>query len=145
MFGTTTHLISKEAKGAKYDHAKSWRICVVKPEWVYESIKTGYCLNEKNYQLETTNQTSTPTDNRVLKTRTAPDIDVSVINNNRNSTKLVNETDANYRTLSNTILNSSAANVTTTTTPTITTNSNSKINANKPLTNYSDLMKGNFQ
>jgi NAD-dependent DNA ligase len=60
--GTTTHLISNEPKGTKYQYAKLWKINVVKSAWAYDSKKAHYCLPEKNYQLESSNHTSTPTD-----------------------------------------------------------------------------------
>ena len=78
--GTTTHLISNEAKGQKYDHAKMWKINIVKSTWVYDSIKANYCLPEKDYPLPD-NQTSTPTESRIVhkSKNNLADIDVSVI------------------------------------------------------------------
>jgi len=106
--GTTTHLIINEAKGVKYDHAKLWKINIVKPKWIYDSMEAGYCLPEKNYVLDSSNQTSTPTEAINKVKRVIPDIDVSVINtmnSSRNdnfasaansSAKLVNETERRY-------------------------------------------------
>ncbi|CAF0961216.1 unnamed protein product [Brachionus calyciflorus] len=140
--GTTTHLVLNEAKGAKYDHAKLWKIIVVKSEWIYESIKAGYCLPEKDFILETDNQTSTPSESRIMasKTKKIPDIDLSVINplnnTNANSTKIVNETDRNGMFMNG--LNQSTSMLMNT------TNSASSKNLtqnNKPMTHYSDLMK----
>ncbi|XP_029646885.1 DNA topoisomerase 2-binding protein 1-like isoform X1 [Octopus sinensis] len=63
-----THLIVNEPKGQKYEFAKQWKIQIVKPQWLYESIETGYCLDETKYQLNTEGghnemMTSTPTKN----------------------------------------------------------------------------------
>lgn len=114
----------------------------MKPEWVYESIQAGYCLYEKNYQLRSATQVLTPSDNRVLKSRA--NIDNSLMNNspmnnslinnslNFNSPKCLNEIDTNngFNKHSNPLLN------------TVYNNNTNKNNINKPLTNYSDLMKG---
>ena len=145
--GTTTHLITDEAKGAKYQHARLWKINVVKSSWVYDSVKAKYCQPEKNYQLESTH-TSTPTDSRVLKVqhpRVAPEIDVSVISRHNattvNSTKLVNETEnvTRLQSLSSSMMNCSGSNATllSSTVNTKTTNTA----ANKTLTGYGDLCK----
>ena len=62
LCGTTTHLVCNEAKGVKYDHARLWKITVIKPQWIHDCIGAGYCLPEKNYLIESENQqTSTPT------------------------------------------------------------------------------------
>jgi hypothetical protein len=77
--GTTTHLITDETKGLKYEHAKMWKINIVKSQWIYKSMEAGYCLNEKDFVLDY--QTSTPTDSRLVN-KTRPkleNIDVSVI------------------------------------------------------------------
>jgi hypothetical protein len=113
--GTTTHLVLSEPKGSKYDAAKSWRIAVVKPEWVYESIEAGYCLPEANYALESVNHTSTPTDMRRQASKKTANMsslnDISVIPGAlNNSVKCVNETENNSnKTMSITQLNATAA------------------------------------
>lgn len=64
IMGTTTHLIVKDPKGAKFDAAKLWKVPIVRVEWVQESISNGYCLPEKNFLIVSSsdsNQTSTPT------------------------------------------------------------------------------------
>ncbi|RNA05040.1 DNA topoisomerase 2-binding 1 [Brachionus plicatilis] len=132
--GTTTHLVLNEPKGTKYDHAKLWKINVVKSEWIYESIKAGYCLPEKDFILVSENQTSTPSESRILpsKTKKIPDIDLSVINHlnntNANSTKFVNETEnrTGLNQSTSMLLNNTAA---------------STKNCTKPMSNYSDLVK----
>lgn len=58
--GTTTHLVLNEPKGEKFNHARMWKIVVVKSAWIYDSIEAGYCLPETNYVLEQ-QHTSTPT------------------------------------------------------------------------------------
>lgn len=71
-------------------------------------MEAGYCLPEKNYVVDSSNQTSTPTEAMNKVKRVIPDIDVSVINtmnSSRNdnfasaansSAKLVNETERRY-------------------------------------------------
>lgn len=149
VMGTVTHLVTNEAKGKKYEYAKDWKIIVVKVEWIYESIRAGYCLLEKNFQFESTNQTSTPTESRMMKKRAAPDIDISVINNNNNtmaakmsmpSVKCVNETDTNFRNMSSTMLNSTAISNSSMSTSMYNKNTN-KNEVNKPLTNFLDALK----
>ncbi len=77
-----------------------WKIPVVKSEWIYDSIEAGYCLPEKNYILESDNQTSTPTDHRRIQSKKGnlSEIDISMIPNQNNSTKCVNDTEINSRT-----------------------------------------------
>ena len=149
VMGTVTHLVTNEAKGKKYIYAKEWKIIVVKAEWIYESIRAGYCLLEKNFQFESTNQTSTPTESRMLKKRAAPDIDISVINNNNNTmaakmsmplAKCVNETDTNFRNMSSTMLNSTAISNSSMSTS-IYNKTNNKNEVNKPLSNFTDALK----
>lgn len=134
--GTTTHLVLNEPKGTKYEHAKLWKINVVKSEWIYESIKAGFCLPEKDFILVNENQTSTPSESRTLplKTKKIPDIDLSVINHlnntNVNSTKFVNETE-----------NRTGLNQSTSILLNNTTNLKNSSQPRKPMTNYSDLVK----
>jgi hypothetical protein len=104
---STTHLIVDEPGGAKYEHAKMWKINTVKMSWLRESIAARYCLPEANYRLESDNQTSTPTDQQrhaPKRAREVPEIDLSVIghvgttdkrtNTATHQIKCVNETDA---------------------------------------------------
>ncbi|CAF2068579.1 unnamed protein product [Rotaria magnacalcarata] len=44
-----THLICKEPKGSKFEHAVKWRIPVLKPEWIFESSEKGSCLRLTNF------------------------------------------------------------------------------------------------
>lgn len=47
-----THLILLEPKGEKYKFAKAWKIKCVNLNWLYDSLKAGYCKDEKFYQLD---------------------------------------------------------------------------------------------
>ncbi len=139
------HNKEKLNAGAKYEHAKLWKINVVKPTWVYESKKAKYCQPEKNYAVEGSTHTSTPTEQRHLKSQhKAPEIDVSVISkphhpHSGNATRLVNETEnATRLSMSNSILSvsgSASANA----------NGSGRPQAKKPdtrtVTNYADLAK----
>jgi hypothetical protein len=104
----------------------------VKPKWIYDSVEAGYCLPEKNYAVDSSNQTSTPTEAMNKVKRVIPDIDVSVINTmnssrndnfpsaaNSSAVKFVNETERRYsHTTFNTTNNSfnmlNASNLTST-------------------------------
>ncbi|KAL6721712.1 DNA helicase [Lecanora helva] len=46
-----THLVAKEAKGAKYDFAIQWGIRTVGVEWLEQSMERGMVLDESLYQL----------------------------------------------------------------------------------------------
>ncbi|KAL8646661.1 MAG: hypothetical protein Q9226_006765 [Calogaya cf. arnoldii] len=48
-----THLIAKEASGAKYKYAIDWNIKIVAVEWLAESLERGMILDEKLYSLFT--------------------------------------------------------------------------------------------
>jgi hypothetical protein len=99
-----------------------------------------FSLPEKNYALETDNQTSTPTDSRTAKKK-VPDIDVSVIGGtNKNVAKCINETENGRTFMSNNSFNT-------------TLNSSNVSQANKnahkptlpptpqPTNNYADILK----
>lgn len=98
-------------------------------------------MPEKNYALETDNQTSTPTDSRIAKKK-VPDIDVSVIGGtNKNITKCINETENGRTFMSNNSFNA-----------TLNSSSVSQINKNmpkptlpppppQPTNNYADILK----
>ncbi|XP_071103201.1 DNA topoisomerase 2-binding protein 1-like [Haliotis cracherodii] len=81
-----THLIVKEAKGQKYEHATKWKIHIVRPRWLYDSVEKGYCLDETDYRVEknmnTTNQQKTSTPDRERSTIHATHLgDISSIDN----------------------------------------------------------------
>lgn len=88
VLGTTTHLIVKDPRGAKFDAAKLWKIPIVKIEWVQESLEAGYCLTEKNYLISTSsdNQTSTPTPDERTITR------IPTTTSNSNASTMLNST-----------------------------------------------------
>lgn len=44
-----THLVSPDTQGKKYHFAKKWKITVVGPEWVYDSLDRGMVLEERFY------------------------------------------------------------------------------------------------
>ncbi|KAL8946348.1 MAG: hypothetical protein Q9222_007244, partial [Ikaeria aurantiellina] len=46
-----THLIAKEATGAKYKYAVDWNIKIVGPEWLDQSLERGMVLEENLYNL----------------------------------------------------------------------------------------------
>ena len=48
-----THLIAKEASGAKYKYAMDWNIKIVAVEWLAQSLERGMILDEKLYTLFT--------------------------------------------------------------------------------------------
>ncbi|KAL8770898.1 MAG: hypothetical protein Q9209_003549 [Squamulea sp. 1 TL-2023] len=48
-----THLIAKEASGAKYKYAVEWNINIVAVEWLEQSLERGLILDEKLYSLST--------------------------------------------------------------------------------------------
>lgn len=64
MKPSNTHLICREAKGAKYEKAIEWRLHVVSIEWLYHVVQYGYggqngtektgCENEFSLRPETT-------------------------------------------------------------------------------------------
>jgi len=55
--------------GQKYEFARKWKIHIVSPQWLADSIDIGYCQEEHKYRVEPldgdpvskTNNTSTPT------------------------------------------------------------------------------------
>ncbi|CAL8574144.1 protein kinase activating protein dpb11 [Xanthoria parietina] len=48
-----THLIAKEASGAKYKYAIDWNIKIVAVEWLAQCLERGMILDEKLYNLST--------------------------------------------------------------------------------------------
>ncbi|XP_064623167.1 DNA topoisomerase 2-binding protein 1-A-like isoform X2 [Lineus longissimus] len=55
-----THLLIKEPKGQKYEFARKWKIQIVDPKWLRDSIERGYCLDEALYPVKLGKKTSTP-------------------------------------------------------------------------------------
>ncbi|GAB6032026.1 DNA topoisomerase 2-binding protein 1 [Chamberlinius hualienensis] len=54
----TTHLILTDCSGDKFKMAKSKNIYCLRPTWVYDSIKKGYCADEHHYSLGENSLTS---------------------------------------------------------------------------------------
>lgn len=48
----TTHLIASHASGKKYEFGIKWGIKIITPEWFWQSIKRGACLEECLFSLE---------------------------------------------------------------------------------------------
>src|SRR5690606_29440068 len=44
-----THLVAPDTTGKKYHFAKKWKIKIVSPEWVYDSVERGMVLDEGAY------------------------------------------------------------------------------------------------
>ncbi|CAH8530359.1 unnamed protein product [Heterobilharzia americana] len=62
--GETTHLITHQASGTKYVHAKKWKIQIINIQWLIDSVNKGYALDEKDYRVDQQNaKSSTPTSN----------------------------------------------------------------------------------
>ncbi|GFS20647.1 DNA topoisomerase 2-binding protein 1 [Elysia marginata] len=96
-----THLVVKEAKGAKYEAAKNWKIRIVKDGWLYESMDKQKYLDPKPYQYNSVGQdknvkTSTPERRSVVGPHIA---DISAISCGANvSLRPVDETRDNMTT-----------------------------------------------
>ncbi|KAG4304595.1 hypothetical protein PORY_001988 [Pneumocystis oryctolagi] len=48
----TTHLIAAHASGRKYEFGVKWGIKIISPEWFWQSIKRGACLEERLFSLQ---------------------------------------------------------------------------------------------
>lgn len=48
----STHLIASHASGRKYEYGIKWGIKIVSPEWFWQSIKRGACLEERFFSLD---------------------------------------------------------------------------------------------
>ncbi|OQR68219.1 DNA topoisomerase 2-binding protein 1-B-like [Tropilaelaps mercedesae] len=46
-----THLVIREAKGAKYAAALKWQLHVVSPEWVFNCMKKGFMVDPVQYRM----------------------------------------------------------------------------------------------
>ncbi|KAI9745151.1 MAG: hypothetical protein M1818_001429 [Claussenomyces sp. TS43310] len=49
---SVSHLLAYRPEGAKYTHAKSWRLKIVSIEWLHDSIERGMILDETLYSLD---------------------------------------------------------------------------------------------
>ncbi|CAH8842529.1 unnamed protein product [Trichobilharzia szidati] len=62
--GETTHLITQQASGTKYVHAKKWKIQIINIQWLIDSVSRGYALDEEEYRVDQSNaKSSTPASN----------------------------------------------------------------------------------
>lgn len=46
---TCTHLLVDTPTGQKYEFARRWNLHCVCTQWLYDSIQSGFCLDESNY------------------------------------------------------------------------------------------------
>ena len=46
-----TFCIHHNFPGQKYEFAKQWKIHIVNPKWLFESLDVGYCLEEQDYPV----------------------------------------------------------------------------------------------
>lgn len=46
---TCTHLIVDTPRGEKYEFARRWNLHCICTQWLYDSIQSGFCLDESNY------------------------------------------------------------------------------------------------
>ncbi|GFS61654.1 DNA topoisomerase 2-binding protein 1-A [Nephila pilipes] len=80
----TTHLVLSEPSGDKYRYAKSWKIYCVNVNWIYDSVKSGYCKDEALYKIDDSCKHIQPkrsTPNRDLTSCDLPLVDCSAITN----------------------------------------------------------------
>ncbi|GIY02565.1 DNA topoisomerase 2-binding protein 1-A [Caerostris darwini] len=77
----TTHLVLTEPVGDKYRYAKNWKIYCVNVNWIYDSLKSGYCKDENLYKIDDLSQPKRSTPNRDLTCSELPLVDCSVITN----------------------------------------------------------------
>ncbi|TNN07289.1 DNA topoisomerase 2-binding protein [Schistosoma japonicum] len=62
--GETTHLITQQASGTKYIHAKKWKIQIIRIQWLIDSVNKGYALDVEDYRVDQPKtKSSTPTSN----------------------------------------------------------------------------------
>uniref|UniRef100_A0A3Q0KM56 Putative topbp1 n=1 Tax=Schistosoma mansoni TaxID=6183 RepID=A0A3Q0KM56_SCHMA len=62
--GETTHLVTRQASGTKYVHAKKWKIQIISIKWLIDSVDKGYALDEEDYRVDQAKtKSSTPTPN----------------------------------------------------------------------------------
>ena len=67
---TCTHLIVDIPRGEKYEFARKWKIHRVSCQWLYDSINSGYCLDETSYQtLPDDGQHCSPLGSRLSSSR----------------------------------------------------------------------------
>ncbi|XP_055941257.1 DNA topoisomerase 2-binding protein 1-A-like isoform X2 [Argiope bruennichi] len=81
----TTHLVLTEPTGDKYRYAKNWKIFCVNINWIYDSVKSGYCQDENLYKIDDSSsqycQLKRSTPNRDMTSNELPLVDCSAITN----------------------------------------------------------------
>ena len=46
---TCTHLLVDTPKGEKYEYARRWNLHCVSSQWFYDSVESGFCLDESDF------------------------------------------------------------------------------------------------
>eukprot|EP00118_Oscarella_pearsei_P004465 m.19150 g.19150 ORF g.19150 m.19150 type:complete len:1238 (+) comp27800_c0_seq1:76-3789(+) len=46
-----THLVAGRKSGDKYEFAQKWEVTSVSPQWLYDSVEAGVCLDEAQYPV----------------------------------------------------------------------------------------------
>lgn len=49
---TCTHLIVGDITSKKYHYAREWKVLCLTEQWLHDSIKSGYCMEEQEYLIE---------------------------------------------------------------------------------------------
>ncbi|CAF3561629.1 unnamed protein product [Adineta steineri] len=84
-----THLICKEPKGSKFEHATKWQIPTLKPEWIFESSEKGSCLRLTNYLWSIPKIDSTENEKPLSKVRVDSSSKIITNDQQRKSTSLL--------------------------------------------------------
>ena len=63
--------------GQKYEFAKKWKIHIVTPKWLSDSLHAGYCLEEYRYAVGTDSVSSAGADQHTTSTPTKTDVPLS--------------------------------------------------------------------
>ncbi|OON14363.1 BRCA1 protein [Opisthorchis viverrini] len=89
--GETTHLIIKQPVGLKYSHAKKWKIQTVSLRWLVDSVNKGYALDEEDYRVSESCETSSTPVGDANKRSFSFD-NISVISHVNNASTRIDET-----------------------------------------------------
>ena len=54
-----THLIISKPAGNKYKFAREWQMHIVTPQWLDDSVASGYCLAESDYRFDVLRSSTT--------------------------------------------------------------------------------------
>lgn len=63
----TSVLIAMSAVGEKYKYASQWSIPCLTPNWIHDSIETGFSLSWDAYKIQNKPKASTPTSDQSIK------------------------------------------------------------------------------